>query len=108
MTFFLKQNDTAPSIRASLKDGSNSAVDLTSASVKFHMKTVFGNTTKINASANIISPETNGVVQYNWTSNDTNTPGTFFGEFEVTHSDGTVETFPNNSFITVEVTEDIT
>jgi hypothetical protein len=108
VTFFLKRNDTAPSIRATLKDGSDAAVNLTGATVKFHMRTVFGNTTKIDATANIIAPETNGVVQYNWTTADTNTPGTFFGEFEVTHSDGTVETFPNNSFVTVEVTEDIT
>ena len=59
------------------------------------------------AAAQIID-EATGVVQFNWVSGDTNTNGTFEGEFEVTYPDGTIETFPNNGYITIEVTDDIT
>ena len=86
MPFYLKQNDTAPSIRATLKDGSGSVIDLTGASVRFHMKDLSG-TVKIDTAATIISPATSGIVQYNWTGSDTDTAGTYYAEFEVTYSD---------------------
>ena len=108
MTFNIKQNDTAPSIRANLKDGDAAAVDLTGASVRFHMRTIGGTTSKVDASGVIISPPASGVVQYNWVGADTDTVDSYQAEFEVTYSDGTVETFPNDSYIRVEITDDIT
>lgn len=102
MAFSIKQNDTAPSIRATLRDGSNTAIDLTDATVRFHMKAVAGTTVKVDALANIVNA-TGGIVQYNWTTNDTDTAGSYYAEFEVTYSDGTVETFPNNSNLSISI-----
>lgn len=104
MPFYLKQNDTAPSIRATLKDGSGSAIDLTGASVRFHMKDLAG-TVKIDTDATVISPATSGIVQYNWTGSDTDTAGTYYAEFEVTYSDSTVESFPNDGNIGILITK---
>jgi len=102
MAFSIKQNDTAPSLRATLRDGSGTVIDLTDATVRFHMKAVGGTAVKVDALSNIIDAE-GGIVQYNWASNDTDTAGSYYAEFEVTYSDGTIETFPNNSNLSISI-----
>lgn len=95
MAFYIKQNDTSPSIQAALKDASGTAINLTGASVQFHMEDVTG-TLKVDA-AMTVTDASNGVVQYDWVSGDTNTVGTYYVEFEVTYADSSIETFPNNN-----------
>jgi hypothetical protein len=104
-TFYMKQNDTQPRMLATLQDGSGNAINLTSATVRFHMRTLAGNL-KTDASATIVTA-VSGLVRYDWAAADTNTVGTYQAEFEVTYADNTVETFPNNSYIRVEITDDI-
>jgi len=101
MAFTIKQNDTSPSLSAILKDSSLVAVDLTGATVKLHMKSIDG-ILKIN-SAMTITSAIGGTVQYDWQTGDTDTVGTYLVEFQVTYSDGAIETFPNsgNSIVSV-------
>lgn len=106
-TFYIKQNDTVPSLRAALENGSGDAVDLTGATCQFHLREI-GSTTVTTDSAAQIVTEATGIVQYNWVAADTDTVGSYQAEFEVTYSDGTIETFPNNGYIRVEITDDIT
>lgn len=106
MTFFIKENDTVPSIRATLQNGSGNAVDLIDASVRFHMRAISGGSATVDAAATIVNAA-NGLVQYNWSAADTAEVGSFQAEFEVTYSDGTVETFPSNGYIRVEIIDDI-
>lgn len=106
MAFYIKQNDTSPIIQATLKDASDELIDLTGASVRFHMRKI-GNTTAKVDSAATVEDALNGVVSYAWQAADTDTIGTFQCEFEVTYIDGGIETFPNSKFITVEITDDI-
>jgi hypothetical protein len=102
MAFNIKQNDTSPSLRATLKDGNNSAVDLTGASIRFHMVSLDG-TAVVDSAATVISPASSGVVQYNWVAGDTQTAGAYNAEFEVAFSNGKIETFPNDSYISVSI-----
>lgn len=106
MAFYIKQNDTAPSVRAILKDGSGTVINLTSASVRFHMKDLAG-TVKVDAAATIVDPASSGIVQYNWAGSDTDTTGTYYAEFEVTYSDGTIESFPNDGNIGILITKEL-
>jgi len=48
-----------------------------------------------------------GLVRYNWQAADTATVGSYQVEFEVTYADATVETFPNDGYIRVEIIADI-
>lgn len=105
MAFNIKQNDTSPSLQATLKDASGTAIALTGASVRFHMKALDG-TVKVNA-AMAITNASGGVVQYNWQTGDTNTVGSYSVEFEVTYSDSTIETFPNNQNLTISVVREL-
>ena len=102
MAFVLKQNDTSPAISAILKDSAGAVIDLSSASVVFHMKAIGASTLKIDTSATITDPE-NGAIQYDWVSGDTDTPGTYYAEFKVTYTDGSVESFPNTENLLVTI-----
>lgn len=106
MTFYIKQNDTVPSIRATLQNGNGDPVDLINASVRFHMRAIGANTA-VDAAAVVVSAAA-GIVQYNWTATDTDIIGSYQAEFEVTYPDSTVETFPNDGYIRVEIIDDIT
>tara|TARA_R110000823_G_C15904661_1_gene497241 strand:- start:787 stop:1107 length:321 start_codon:yes stop_codon:yes gene_type:complete len=105
MTFSIKQNDTSPSLQATLKDAQLVPVDITAATVKFHMKSLDG-LVKIDDTM-IITDASGGVVQYNWQANDTDTVGTYYVEFEVTYADASVETFPNTGSLIVSVVKEL-
>ena len=99
VTFDMVKNDLKPSILCTLKYADGSLVDLTSCSVKFHMKK--GSTLLVDKSAVVVSPPTGGVVRYDWTTGDTNVVidsdgyGSYDGEFEVTFADTKTMTFPS-------------
>jgi hypothetical protein len=107
MSFHIKQNDTTPSLRAALKNGDGDAVDLTNATCRFHMREIGKTAITVDSAAQIVT-EATGIVQYNWVAADTDTVGSYQGEFEVTYPDSTIETFPNNGYIRIEITDDIT
>jgi len=106
MSFYIKQDDTTPSLRADLKNGSGNNVDLLDATVRFHMREVGSTNVVVDADATVIS-EAGGTVQYDWVAGDTADVGSYQVEFEVTYPTGTVETFPNNGYIRVEIISDI-
>lgn len=105
MAFSIKQNDTSPALQATLKDASLTAINLTGASVRFHMKSVDG-TVKVDE-AMTITNASGGIVQYNWQTGDTDTVGTYYVEFEVTYADSSIETFPNNGSLSVTVVKEL-
>lgn len=107
MTFYIKQNDTSPAMLASLQDANSAAIDITGATVRFHMRLIGSTDVKIDASAVILN-QLNGQVRYDWDASDTDTFGAYHAEFEVTFSDGSIETFPNDEYIRVEIIDDIT
>ena len=48
-----------------------------------------------------------GVVTYSWGTADLNTAGTYQAEVEIIWNDGKPETFPNDGYWDVTVTDDI-
>ena len=107
MAFYLKRNDTTPAIRATLKDGDGNVINLADATVRFHMRAIDSATAAVDAAGSVVSPAANGVVEYAWDAADTTTAGMYSAEFEVTYSDGSIETFPNSDYIRVEIVDDI-
>lgn len=103
-SFQIKTNDTAPPIEATLTAASV-AVDLTSATVRFHMVDS-ANAVKVDAAATIVTAG-DGTVKYSWDAADTDTAGRYRAEWEVTFSDGTIRTFPTPGYTTVVVHGDL-
>lgn len=104
--FAIKQNDTSPALEVELQDNDENAIDLSGASAEFHMVEKDGDTVAVDSSATI-TDGSNGIVEYQWSSGDTSDAGRYLAEFEITYSDGTIETFPNNDDIVIRIMADL-
>lgn len=105
--FTLKRGDTSPAIEATLTDENGDAIDLTNASVQFHMEPSDdpdGST--VDAAATIVDAST-GQVAYDWADGDTDEPGYYAAEFAVTYADSSTETYPNYEHLAIKIMEDI-
>jgi uncharacterized protein YfaS (alpha-2-macroglobulin family) len=105
MAFTIKQSDTSPSLRATLQNANGTAINLTSATVRFHMKSLDG--TVVLDKAMTVTTPLSGIVTYNWQTGDTATAGTYFAEFEVTYADLSIETFPNTGNLPIVITPEL-
>jgi|TARA_B110000977_G_scaffold83655_1_gene111735 hypothetical protein len=106
-TFYIKQNDTAPSIEAGLKDSNGRVKSMANAStVKFHMKDENGLPLVTNGLGTIKSP-TKGVVAYEWQTGDTANTGIHSAEFQIEYNNGQIETFPNTGYIKVIIKDEL-
>lgn len=105
-TFYIKQGDTSPELQATLKDAEGTAIDLTGASARFHMRLSGATATTVDAAATVVTAAS-GIVKYSWQAGDTDTVGRYEGEFEVTYADTSVETFPNTGYIPIRIRDDI-
>lgn len=106
MDWRTKTGDTSPAIEYYLQDYDLEPINLIDASVKFQMKEANSDTVLIDSSATIVD-ENEGRVKYEWQEGDTDTAGNYHAEWEVTYSDGTIETFPKEKNIIVTIIEDI-
>jgi hypothetical protein len=109
MTFTIVQNDTAPPITSQLSD-SGEAVDLSNVSnIRFHMEDEFKNVIvddDLTGDVDIVDANL-GKVAYEFDQDDTSNVGSYKGEWQVLYSDGTIETYPSNTKVNIEVTEEI-
>lgn len=109
MTFRIVQGDTAPPISSKLSD-EDGYVDLSNASnIRFHMEDRFQRIQledDLTGRVNILN-ESLGKVEYVWRARDTLDVGTYKAEWEVLYDDGTIETFPTDGYIDIEITEQI-
>jgi hypothetical protein len=106
MAFVIKQGDTSPDFVADLKHPDKSAVTLTGATVKFHMRSSRRGSTPIVGNASIVDPLA-GRVKYEWAASDTASTGDYEVEFEVTFADGKIETYPNEGYLEVSIDGEI-
>ena len=106
MTFYLKRNDTSPSLLRQLLDGAGSPIPLFGCTVVFNMWDE-SDQVIISRRACTVTDATNGWVRHDWLPADTISQGTFRGEFEITFASGAVETVPNSSYIEILITRDI-
>jgi hypothetical protein len=65
-----------------------------------------GGAVVVDRAAVIVTPA-DGTVRYDWQAGDTAPAGRFLAEFEVTYSDGAIETFPNAGALVVRIDPDL-
>lgn len=113
MAFSIKQNDTRPLFVVVLKDDfgepTEAPVNLTTAggTAFFNMRAVSGGAVKITRGTALVTNAAAGEITYSWTASDTNTVGAYEAELEVQWAGGKVETFPNDGYWEINVTDDI-
>jgi hypothetical protein len=106
-SFYIKQNDTAPSIEAALSDSNGRVKSMANAQVvRFHMKDENGNILVENGLGTIINA-TKGIVAYEWQAGDTANTGIHSAEFQIQYINGQVETFPNTGYIKVIIKDEL-
>tara|TARA_R110000796_G_scaffold178802_1_gene295438 strand:+ start:817 stop:1140 length:324 start_codon:yes stop_codon:yes gene_type:complete len=106
MTFYIKQNDTSPAMLATLEDADGTAVNVTGAVIRFHMRKIGSTAVVVDEAAVIVTP-LEGIVRYDWMAADTAEIGSYQAEFEVTYADASIETFPNDGYIRVKIIDDV-
>lgn len=105
--FNIKENDTTPALKVALRDARNRVRPLTGATVVFHMRLASDLVVKITGGSVGVQDASLGIVSYTFSASDTDTAGIYEAEFQVTYSDGTIETFPNDDYIKVIVVDDV-
>ena len=106
-TYYIKQNDTASFLTRDLKDAFGAPVNVTAAAVVFSMRVKPAGTVKVDEQECTIVTAGIGRVRYEWTATNTNTADEYEGEFQVTYANGKIQTFPNDGYIPIVVTDDI-
>ena len=104
--FHIKVGDRKPTLQATLWEGENeTAVNLTGATVKLLVRKSGSSTTQSLTAA--IVTAASGIVKYEWAGTEFTTAGLYLAEWEVTFSDGTKGTFPNDGHFKIQVTDDL-
>jgi len=106
MTFTIKEGDTAPALKATLKRGDGDVVDLTGVqNIEFYLEDALeGIIVEDDLSGNVsIVSASDGLIQYAWQDGDTDITGQKQAEFSVTFPSGDTETFPNSEYLYITV-----
>jgi hypothetical protein len=112
--FYIKSYDTVPPIQATLEDGLGNRVNIEDADVLFVMRHITDPDSGRRPGPQLFAKPANndqsgaptmGDVSYDWEEGDTDIPGGYRAEWEVTFSDGSVETFPNAGHVRVAIIE---
>lgn len=101
----LKVDDTHPPLRIQLIDEDGSPVDLTTLDATLLVREPYADSPKVDAQLSIKDAD-RGVVEYSWTSSDTDTGGIY--EAEIKTTDGTdITSYPNDYYFRVHIMEDL-
>jgi len=101
----IKQGDTYPPLKALLQMDNGEGIKILGATVNLII--VDENDVELlNKSVTIIDGTT-GEVEYKWLPSDTATVGEFRGEFEITWTDGSIVTVPNDSYFIINIVKEL-
>lgn len=103
--FTIKRGDTLPVIAATLAD-ENGPIDLTGATVRFHLRTALTGEIAVDGAATVTDADA-GTVEYEWEAGDTAVDGDYRAEWEITFSGGATLTCPNDTDTTLTIYRDL-
>ena len=114
--FVLRKGDTASPIESVLTDEDGAPIGLGGADVRFALAPAGGGTLVVDYElADVVAPGAaegdpdRGRVRYGtpWLADEVDTAGLFLGEWQVEYASGEVQTFPNEGYLVVAITEDV-
>ena len=109
--FFIKRNDTLPSLKIVITDraclGSKIPLNLSGLTACTFTMTSDSGDMKIMAQPAQIISYSGGSISYNWDPQDTNEEGNYYGEFQLLFSDGKRLSMPQIGSISIEIGKDV-
>jgi hypothetical protein len=105
MSFHIKQNDTRPALEAQLFDAENNPINLDMCGVRFHMRDMYDRK-EISRPATIVNAA-QGQIRVDWQTGDTDTIGIMRCEFEITFTDNTILTVPNDGYFLISIVPEL-
>ncbi len=105
MTFTVKQNDTVPALEAQLLDSEGNPINLDMCGVRFHMRDGYGRKEIIRPA--IITSAAQGLIKVNWQAGETDTVGVYRCEFQITFTDNTILTVPNDGYFLINIVQEL-
>lgn len=102
----IKRGDTVPALMIRLADGAGDPVNLTGATVRV-IGWRDGEVVINDAEPSKSTTEAGTIVTHEWTAEETAVLGRIYAEVEVTYDDASVQTFPADGFLTIEVVPDL-
>ncbi len=106
--YFIKEGDLEPPIEAYLQYADGTAINVTGKTVNFKWRLRDNDLATLNSGAATVVDGPTGHVKYDWQTAETNVPGAYYGEFEVTISAGRTITFPNTGYIDFLIVGELT
>lgn len=108
MDFVIKEGDTLPVLLVTLKDGAAVAIDVSGADgITFRMRAVNPAAAvavyKVNRAADLNTDGVDGKVKIALTSDDTDSPGVYQGEFVIDWGGGDQQTVPSDGYLAIQV-----
>lgn len=104
----IKEGDTAPALRATFVHQNGMPVNLAGATVTVTIRSQASGPVLVAAApAAIVGPPADGTVEYEWQAGDTDTPGLYNAEWEVTWASGDTQTFPSDGYTVIEISADL-
>lgn len=92
-TTYLVRGDTTP-VEFTVVDAAGQAVDLTGATVRFALRSQRSGLVDVDAAC-VITDEAAGVCEWRRLASEPSVAGSFEGDLEVTHGDGSIKHFPD-------------
>ena len=105
MNFTIKQNDTLPSLEVQLIGTDGNPINLDMCGVKFHMRDV-GGRKEIIKQATIVDAA-QGEVKVGWKPGETDIVGLYKCEFEITFTDDSILTVPNDGYFMAYIVSEL-
>lgn len=102
----LKVGDTGPNLRLKLLDDEGNPVNLTGFTATLRVRLPSADSLKVDAAMTIFDAE-RGIVEYDWTSADTDETGLYTAEVETTDGTDTIS-YPSDTYFRVHIIEDLT
>lgn len=104
----IKEGDTAPALRATFVHQNGMPVNLAGATVTVTIRSQASGPVLVAAApAAIVGLPADGTVEYEWQTGDTDTPGLYNAEWEVTWASGDTQTFPSDGYTVIEISADL-
>lgn len=106
LRFPIKRHSRMPYLQLTVKNN-GAPVDISGASSATFNMSQIGGAKSVSGSAIIAPLPDVGVLRYRWAEGDTDTVGTYRGEFDLVFPPGVPFTIPTNADIEIEVYEDV-